>query len=141
MIKRLHAAVAAVKNVEEATNEYNKMFGMKVAEPPEVLPELGVKRTVFPLGSETFFEFVEPLPSNQALTRFLERKGEGLYLISFEVNDLDKHVGSLREKGIEVAVPGGASGTFKLLGEPHRIAFVHPRFTRGVLIDLVEPGK
>ncbi|MFC1896867.1 VOC family protein [Thermodesulfobacteriota bacterium] len=138
MFKRLHATVAAVKDVNAATQLYRDLFGLE-ATPPEVLPELGVKRTVFPLEGGTYFELAEPLSSNRAMARHLERKGEGIYLVSFEVSNLDKHVADLRQKGVEVNVPQGPPSAFMLLGEPHRIAFVHPRFTRGVLIDLVEP--
>jgi len=138
MLERLHAAVVAVRDVDSATRMYSEMFGLK-ATSPEVLTELGVKRTVFPLGDKTFLELTEPLPSNTAMARFLDNKGEGLYLISFEVSNLDKHLEQLKAKGVEVAVPDGPPSSFRLLGEPHRIAFVHPRFTRGVLIDLVEP--
>ena len=90
-------------------------------------------RVVFlPLG-ETRLELLEPLSADSPLARFLEKRGEGIHHVCVRVPDLDEAVASLRGRGMEIIPPEirvGAGG--------RRIAFVHPRSTGGVLLELKE---
>ena len=79
-------------------------------------------------------EILQPLGSDTAVGRFLRKRGPGLHHIAYRVPDIDRALRELADRGFElidaVARPGA-------LG--HRIAFVHPRSTGGVLVELVEP--
>ncbi len=77
-------------------------------------------------------ELLEPLGEG-FLSRFLERRGEGLHHIAYEVEDLEAALRTLKEAGVQLideAPRRGSAGT--------RVAFVHPRGNRGVLTELVE---
>lgn len=85
-----------------------------------------------PVG-EADLELLEPLDPGAALARFLAARGEGIHHLAFEVPDLDAALVRIRKAGLEVvgeAPRPGAHGT--------RIAFLHPKDTHGVLMELVE---
>ena len=77
-------------------------------------------------------EFIEPTDPNGSIARFIERRGEALHHVAFQVEDIAARLAALQDAGVELidkAPRKGAAGT---------IAFLHPRATRGVLIELVE---
>lgn len=79
-------------------------------------------------------ELLEPLGPDTPVGRFLDRRGAGLHHIAYRVSDLDGLLRDLAQRGVELidrTARAGAHG--------HRVAFLHPRSTGGVLIELVEP--
>lgn len=131
MFTRIRAIHIAVNNVEETAKEYADKFGL-VASQSGTLPEMGIKNALLPVG-DAVFELIEPLnPGEGALAKFLERRGEGVYMMALEVENLGEAVESLRARGVRMNSD-----------DPESIAkggpvFVHPKSTHGVLIELVE---
>jgi methylmalonyl-CoA/ethylmalonyl-CoA epimerase len=130
MIKNFDHLVVAVKNLDEAASTWNKNFGFVVSRGGE-MPALGVRNVVMPVAdANAFVELVSPLGDETPVGKFISERGEGMYLISLEVADLDSAVARLRAKGVRVGDPSAQAAG--------RLAFVSPRNTHGVSIQLRE---
>ena len=131
MFSRITNVVIAVKNLEEATKQYTDNFDMPVSHSGTV-PQLGINNAYFDLGEATL-ELMEPLnPQEGPIARFLEQRGEGIYMIDLEVETIDSAVQSLSTKGVRL-IGGDAESRAK----GGRV-FIHPQATRGVLVGLHE---
>lgn len=131
MFTKIHNVVIAVNNVEEAAKLYTDNFGLKVIKSGPV-PALGIKNAHLAVGDATI-ELVEPLdPQQGPVTKFLQTRGEGLYMIELEVENMDAAVKSFSEKGVRLL---GADPEARAKGAP---VFIHPQSTKGVLIQLVQ---
>ena len=128
-VRHLDHVCIAVKSVQEAMDLYRSLFDLGPA-PVEEVPDQGVRACLLPVGS-TRLEFIEPTDPNGAIARFIDRRGEALHHVAFQVEDIAARLAALQDAGVDLIdkVPRkGAAGT---------IAFLHPRATRGVLIELV----
>jgi methylmalonyl-CoA/ethylmalonyl-CoA epimerase len=117
----------AVSSLEEACRLYEPLLG-ETSSPPEVLETQGV-RIAF-VGA---VELLEPLGPETTIGRFIERRGPGLHHIAYRTDDIEAELARLEAQGCELIdrVPRpGAHG--------HRVAFLHPSSTLGVLIELVQ---
>ena len=120
----------AVSDLEEALALYEEAFGLK-AESIVALEERNVRVAFLPLGN-TKIELLEPMGEG-ALSRFLERRGEGLHHIALGVSDIRGSLKTLKERGIRLVDEAPRPGA-----EGDLVAFLHPRSTRGVLVELCE---
>jgi methylmalonyl-CoA/ethylmalonyl-CoA epimerase len=119
-----------VGNLDEAIKLYEDCFGAEV-DKIETIPERGVKAAILSLDQGANLELLEPLPgSNMAKT--LEKRGEGLHHITFEVDDVDNELSRLSERGIELIDKKARPGLEGM------VAFIHPKSIRGVLIELCQ---
>ncbi len=121
-----HIAVA-VPSLEEAAATYQRLAG-ELCSPPETLPSQGV-RVCF-VGS---LELLEPLGPDTTVGRFLQRKGPGFHHIAYRVQDLAVLLEQLSKEGVELIDPEPRVGA-----RGHLVAFLHPRSTGGILVELVE---
>jgi methylmalonyl-CoA/ethylmalonyl-CoA epimerase len=121
-----HVAVA-VASLEEATHTFLLLAGGS-ATPVEELPTQGVR--VRFLGS---LELLEPLGPDTTVGRFLARHGPGLHHIAYRVPNLPEALARLGEEGVELIDSQPRPGA-----RGHRVAFLHPRSTGGILVELVE---
>lgn len=119
-----------VSNLDEATKLYQDCFGARI-EKTETLPDRGVKATVLSLERGTRLELLEPLPGSN-MARILEKRGEGLHHITFEVDDIDDDLARLDEMGVELIDKKSRPGLEGM------VAFIHPKSLRGVLIELCQ---
>jgi len=129
-IKLDHIGVA-VRDAEPVIKLYRDVLGLKL-EGDEVVKEQKVRTIFLPVG-DTEIELLESTESDGPVAKFLETKGEGVQHIAFMVEDLDGALKELEQKGVRLIdkVPRiGAGGK--------RIAFVHPKDTFGVLLELCE---
>jgi len=124
----------AVRRIEERLELYRDVLGLELLGVEEV-PGEGARIAMLPAG-RTRIELVEPSGSDTTVGRFLERRGEGIHHLCFEVDDLDATLERFRKAGLEVVGAEGRPGA-----EDSRIAFIHPRGTGGVLIELREADK
>lgn len=134
MVGRVHHIAIAVHSIAAALPTFADALGLTVAHNEEVASQ-GVRVAVLPVG-ETWLELVEPTDRTGAVARFLQRQGEGIHHICFEVDDLEATQAQLKERGMRLVDDKprlGAGGA--------RIAFVHPSSTHGVLIELHEKEK
>jgi GTPase len=123
-----HVGVA-VRRVDERLPLWRDLLGLPLAGREEV-PGEGVRVAFLPAG-RTRVELVEPVRDDATIAKHIARRGEGVHHLCFEVGDLDAAVARLRAAGIEFAGEAGRSGA-----EGARVAFLHPRSTGGVLIEL-----
>jgi len=126
-----HVGVA-VKNLDEAIALYRDVLGFKL-EGVHVLTERKVRVAFFSTGGETRIELLEPIGSDSPVAKFLENRGEGIQHFAVRVKDIEAVLAELKQKAV-VLIDGepraGAEGA--------KIAFVHPKSTKGVLLELVE---
>jgi methylmalonyl-CoA epimerase len=133
-IKRIDHIAIAVSNVEEAAVFYRDALGLEVQHIEEVAGQ-AVKVAFLPVG-DSEIELVEPTDQASGTAKFLGKHGPGMHHLCLEVDDLDATLVRLKAQGVqlinETPVPGAGG---------KRIAFIHPRSTSGVLIELTEtPG-
>jgi methylmalonyl-CoA epimerase len=121
-----------VCSIEEALETYEKALGLELADVKET-PEDAVKVAFLPVG-ESEIELVEPLANNSGVAKFLEKQGEGLHHICLEVDDIKAALQDLATKGVQLIDEQPRQGAHG------RVAFLHPKSTHGVLIELIEKG-
>jgi methylmalonyl-CoA/ethylmalonyl-CoA epimerase len=122
-----HIAVV-VKDLEAAVATYQHNFDLEKAGGGEV-PSLGIHNAFLQIGGARI-ELMTPTSATGPVAEFLEQRGEGMYLLSLEVEDLDEAVAHLQDTGVRVRVAEGSTG--------QRLAFVSPKSTHGVLLQLLE---
>lgn len=134
MIKGTNHIGVVVVNIEEAIHLYTNAFGFHLAQPVTMVPDLGIK-DAFVSSGEVTLELIEPVDSEKAIGKFLKKHGEGLHHISLNVDDINETLRSLAQKGVSLIneEPFSYGGVL--------IAAVHPRSTRGVLIELLQSIK
>ncbi len=130
-LKRVDHIGIAVKNLEEAVNFYETAIGLK-AVGYETVEEQKVKVAFMPCG-DSELELLESTEPDGPIARFIEKNGPGIQHIAIRVDDIDKALEELKEKGVRLIdqTPRyGAGGA--------RIAFVHPKATGGLLLELTQ---
>ena len=128
--RHLNHVCIAVRDIEDTLRFYRRVFGVGTDEIVEVEGQDVLAALVKVGGCQ--LEFIQPAGPGGGVARFIERRGEGMHHICFEVEDLQGKLELLDASGVELidkAPRPGLSG---------RIAFIHPRATRGVLIELVD---
>ncbi len=120
----------AVESIDKAKVFYEEL-GLSVKAVEEV-PEQKVRVAVLPIG-ESRIELLETLDPEGPVGKFLAKKGQGLHHIAVKVDDIKAAIGKFRAKGIEMIDREPRRGAEGCL-----IAFVHPRSTGGVLLELTE---
>jgi methylmalonyl-CoA epimerase len=126
-----HVGVA-VKNLEEAIKLYRDVLGFKL-HGIHTLTERRVKVAFFSTGGETNIELLEPASSDSSIAKFLESRGEGIHHFAVKVKNIEAVLGELKKSGVTLIDETPKSGA-----EGSKIAFVHPRSTKGVLLELCE---
>lgn len=131
MVGKVDHIGIAVKNMEEALKFYEDVLGIKcVAQ--EVVEEQKVRTAFLPIG-DTEVELLESTSEDGPIAKFIEKKGEGIQHIAYKVDDIEKALEELKEKGIKLIDEKpriGAGGA--------KIAFLHPKSTFGVLIEICQ---
>ena len=130
MIKRVDHIAIAVNSADDALSVFDSVFGLK-ADHIEELPDQGVKAATVRVG-DTNIEFIEPTDPEGGVAKFIEKKGEGFHHICVEVDDIDAELKSLAARGVELIDKQARKGLAGM------IAFLHPRATKGVLIELIQ---
>lgn len=131
MVKKMDHIGIAVKNLEETLKFYEEVLGIKCVS-TEVVEEQKVKVAFLPIG-DTEVELLESMEEDGPVAKFIEKKGEGVQHIAYRVDNIEKAIEELKGKGIRMVDEKpryGAGGA--------RIAFLHPKSTFGVLIELCE---
>jgi len=121
-----------VHDIEQALQVYETALGLPLREIVEV-PDQQVKVAFLPAG-ESNVELVQPTVEGTGIARFLEKRGEGIHHLCIEVDDIDAALARLAEHGVELIDQTPRRGAHG------RVAFIHPKGTHGVLIELVEYG-
>jgi methylmalonyl-CoA/ethylmalonyl-CoA epimerase len=131
MVNKIDHIGIAVKNLEEALNFYENILGLKSAG-FEIVEEQKVKVAFLPIG-DTEVELLESTEEDGPIARYIAKNGEGVQHIAYRVDDIEKAIEDMKEKGIRMIDEKpryGAGGA--------KIAFCHPKSTHGVLIELCQ---
>lgn len=131
MVGKVDHIGIAVKDLDETLKFYTEVLGMKL-EGTEEVKEQKVKTAFLPLG-DTEIELLESTDKEGPIARYIEKRGEGVQHIAYRVDDIEKALERMKEKGIRLIDEKpryGAGGA--------KIAFLHPKSTHGVLIELCQ---
>lgn len=129
-IKVEHIGIA-VKNIQASNELFRKLFG-KAHYKIEAVESESVSTSFFQLG-ETKIELLEATSPNSAIAKFIEKKGEGIHHIAYEVADIISEMKRLQEEGFELLNQEPKKGADNKL-----ICFLHPKSTNGVLIEICQ---
>ena len=133
MIKKINHVGIAVNSIEEALKLYTDALGLKVQD-IEVVADQNVKTAIIPVG-ESKIELLESTDPEGIITKYIEKRGEGLHHLALEVSNIKDTLEILAKQGIALIDEKPRSGV-----ENTKIAFLHPKGTK-VLLELVEPGE
>jgi methylmalonyl-CoA/ethylmalonyl-CoA epimerase len=121
----------AVRNLEEAIKFYEETFGLKCYAIEEVKDQK-VRTAFFKVG-QTKIELLESTEQDGPISKFIEKRGEGFHHLAFAVRDIESALAETEEKGIRLIDKQSRKGA-----EGLDIAFLHPKSTLGVMIELCE---
>lgn len=121
----------AVKDLETSNKLFEKLFGVPHYKVEEVASE-GVKTSFFKTGPNKI-ELLEATNEDSPIAKFIEKKGEGIHHIAFDVEDIEAEMERLRNEGFTVLNEKPKKGADNKL-----VAFLHPKTTNGVLIELCQ---
>ncbi len=133
MLKIEHLGIA-VKNLEASNALFNKLFGKAPYKSEKVESEC-VSTSFFMIG-ESKIELLEATDTNSAIAKFIEKKGEGIHHIAFEVADIHSEMKRLQNEGFKLLSEQPKKGADNKL-----ICFLHPKDSNGVLIELCQEIK
>ncbi len=128
---KLHHIGIAVRNINNLLSLYRELCSSKEVHIEEV-PQDEVKIAFIQIG-ESMIELLEPLAPSSPVHKFLEKRGEGMHHIAIEVEDIKSHLKRLKMDGVQLIDESPRRGSEGLL-----VAFIHPKSTGGVLIELCE---
>ena len=134
MLTKIEHVALAVPDLDASIAHYRHVWGLDVAH-RELVGDQGVEEALLPLG-RSYLQLIAPASPQNAVTRFLERRGEGLHHIAYEVEDLAGALNELKAKGVALIDDSPRKG-----GRERMVAFVHPGSNRGVLVELVQCSR
>lgn len=120
----------AVRDIEQALQVYQVALGLPVKDVVDV-PDQQVRVAFLPLG-ESNIELVQPTTDDSGTAKFIEKRGEGIHHICVQVDDIEAALAQLKANGVPLIDQEPRAGAHG------RVAFVHPKGTHGVLMELVE---
>lgn len=131
--KHLNHVCLAVRDIEATLKFYQSTFGIRESVIEEIEDQAVLATLVRVGGSQ--LEFIQPTDPDGGVAKFLERRGEGVHHICFEVRNLQNTLDNLDQSGIQLIDRTPRPG---LSGD---IGFIHPKATGGVLIELVDENS
>ena len=123
----------AVRDLSASEELFKKLLGDERVYHEEVADQK-VRIASFQIGG-SMIELTEPSSPDSPIAGFLEKRGEGIHHIAFEVEDVDKELARLKSEGFQLIDEKSRLGSHGM-----RIAFLHPKSTNGVLIELCQSG-
>lgn len=131
MIRKIEHIGIAVKDLDKSNELFRKLFGEAHYKIEAVASE-NVSTSFFMLG-ETKIELVAATTADSTITKFIEKRGEGIHHMALDVVDMDAEIDRLKAEGFEMINAAPKDGA-----DNKRICFLHPKTTNGVLIELCE---
>lgn len=121
----------AVNSIEESSKIYETLLGTMCYKIEEVVSE-GVKTAFFQIG-ESKIELLEATHDESPIAKFIEKKGQGIHHIAFDVTDIESEIARLIEQGFTLIHQVAKDGA-----DNKKIAFLHPKSTDGILVELCQ---
>ena len=125
-----HIAIA-VSSMSDALATFERLYGI-VPDHTEEIPSDKVTEAMLPIGG-VHLQLLQPSDDSSTVARFIEKRGQGLHHIAIRVDDIEATLAHLKREGAELLDQEPRIG-----GGGHLVAFVHPKTTNGILIELVE---
>ena len=136
ILENLYHVAIAVRNIDEVEKLFETALGLRV-EHREVVEDQGVRTSMLvPEKGGTALELLEPLNSESPISKFLDKRGEGIHHICFLVDDIEAALERLKRDGVKLIDETPRPGSYH-----SRVAFIHPKAMNGVLIELAELDK
>ena len=133
-MKKVEHIGIAVKNLASANELFSKLFGKKPYKSEKVEHE-GVTTSFFQVG-ETKIELLEAINPESAVAKFIDKRGEGIHHIAYEVADIKSEMKRLKDEGFQFTSEEPFRGADNKL-----VCFLHPKSTNGVLVELCQEIK
>ena len=133
MIKNINHIAIIVPDLEGAVGFWEGALGLKLAR-TESVPEEGVDVAFLPVGGSNV-ELLKPTVADTGVARFLEKRGPGIHHMCFEVDDIEATLAQLRAHNVQLINEQPQEGH-----GGRKYAFVHPKSTGGVLVELYQLG-
>ncbi len=134
MLNKIEHIGIAVHSLEESNLLFEKLLGTPAYKEEEVASE-GVKTSFFQSGPNKI-ELLEATNPDSPIAKFLDKKGPGIHHIAFDVTDIEAEIERLKAEGFVVLNESPKKGA-----DNKRVAFLHPKGTNGVLVELCEEIK
>jgi methylmalonyl-CoA epimerase len=131
MLKDIDHIAVAVHSMDEALATFRELYGVEPERTEEIASDK-ITEAMLRVGG-TYLQLLEPTDPESTVAKFLEKRGPGLHHIAIAVDDLEGVLAQLKSKGAELL-----DETPRIGGGGHRVAFVHPKTTHGILIELIE---
>jgi len=131
MLKRIHHVGVVVPSLEQGYRFWRGVLGLELTK-TATIEEQGVKAALLKVG-ESEIELLEPLSPENGVGKFLARRGGGLHHICFESDDVARELEAARDKGLPLIDQKPRPGLAGM------ICFLHPKATRGVLVEYAQP--
>jgi methylmalonyl-CoA/ethylmalonyl-CoA epimerase len=134
MFARVDHIGVAVEDLDAAIALYRDTYAMPLVH-REVVEEQGVEAVLLDVG-ENHVELLAPLGPDTPVGRFLAARGPGMHHVAYQVTDIERTLGALREQGMRLI-----DETPRIGIRGSHVAFVHPKSTGGVLTEIVQPAE
>ncbi|MEW6140183.1 MAG: methylmalonyl-CoA epimerase [Thermodesulfobacteriota bacterium] len=129
-IKRIAHLGVAVKDLDEALKFFTEGLPLEMTHTEDYQ---GMRIAFIPVGDSSI-ELLQDVSGTSAIRKYLDKNGEGIHHIAFEVDDIHQAVAELKEKGVRLIDERPREGAHGM-----SIAFMHPKATHGILMELVQP--
>jgi methylmalonyl-CoA/ethylmalonyl-CoA epimerase len=133
-MKKIEHIGIAVRNLKDSNKLYESLLGRPPYKMEEVESE-GVRTSFFMIG-ESKIELLEATHTTSTISKFIDKRGEGMHHIAFEVDDIESEILRLKKEGFVIL-----DETPKKGADNKWVAFLHPKSTNGVLIELCQEIK
>ncbi|MGB0769725.1 MAG: methylmalonyl-CoA epimerase [Flavobacteriaceae bacterium] len=130
-MKKIEHIGIAVKDLDVSNTLFEKLLGVSHYKIEDVATE-GVKTSFFKVG-ESKIELLQATSPNSPIAKFIEKRGEGVHHLAFDVEDLEAEIERLKNEGFELIDDIPKQGA-----DHKKIAFLHPKSSGGVLIELCQ---
>jgi methylmalonyl-CoA/ethylmalonyl-CoA epimerase len=131
MLRKIHHVGVVVPNLEQAMAFWRDLLGLPLTK-TATIQDQGVRAALLQAG-ESEIELLEPLNPDNGVGKFLARRGGGLHHLCFETSDVARELEDARNKGIQLIDQKPRPGLAGM------ICFLHPKATRGVLVEYAQP--
>ncbi|MBJ10749.1 MAG: methylmalonyl-CoA epimerase [Flavobacteriales bacterium] len=130
-MKKVEHIGIAVKDLASANDLFTRLFNQSHYKQEELVSE-GVSTSFFKIG-DTKIELLEATDENSPIAKFIDKRGEGIHHIAYEVDDIDAEMQRMQAEGFQLVSQRPKDGV-----DNKRVCFLHPKTTNGVLIELCQ---
>ncbi len=133
MLKRIHHVGVVVPSLDAGLKFWRDTLGLRLTK-SATIEEQGVRAALLKVG-ESEIELLEPINPDGGVAKFLARRGGGLHHVCFETDDVERELDGAKAKGIQLIDQKPRAGLAGM------ICFLHPKATRGVLVEYAQPPE